>query len=75
MFVEDLDRWAPKYIFDLVPIQEYTFTFYNYSLRGYPLLADYVRRNYLPEGELDGVRVYRRRSPEDRWWPVEEPNH
>ncbi|RPH95590.1 hypothetical protein EHM69_03840 [candidate division KSB1 bacterium] len=72
MFIEDLERREPKYVFDLVQIDNYTFTFFNYSLRTYPELADYLRQNYLPEGEIGRVPVYRRRTPEDQWWPTKQ---
>ena len=69
MFVEDLERRQPKYIFDLVQVYDYAFPFLKYSLRTYPMLADYLRQNYLPEGQIGDVFVYRRRTPQDTWWP------
>jgi hypothetical protein len=72
MFVEDLELRKPKYIFDLVQVREYCFTFYNYSIRQYPDLADYIREHYLPEGQIDNVMIYRRRTAEDKWWPMPE---
>jgi hypothetical protein len=72
MFVDDLERRKPKYIFDLVQITDYTFTFYKYSLRTYPELAEYIRKNYLPEGEIDKALIYRRRTSTDTWWPEQE---
>lgn len=69
MFLEDLERRRPKYVFDLVQIDNYTFTFLNYSLLTYPVLADYLRQNYLPDGTVGRVLVYRRRTPADTWWP------
>ncbi|MDD5088033.1 MAG: glycosyltransferase family 39 protein [bacterium] len=72
MFVEDLERRQPKYIFDLVKVYDYAFPFVKYSLRTYPMLADYLRQNYLPEGQIGDVFVYRRRTPEDTWWPSPE---
>jgi hypothetical protein len=72
MFVDDLERRKPKYIFDLVQVTDYTFTFWQYSVRTYPQVAEYLRQNYLPEGQIDKVFVYRRRTPEDTWWPEPE---
>lgn len=72
MFLDDVRRNQPKYIFDLVEILDYQFTFYNYSLNLYPQLAGYLKENYLPEGQIDGARIYRKRTPEDTWWPEEE---
>jgi 4-amino-4-deoxy-L-arabinose transferase-like glycosyltransferase len=72
MFIEDLEKRQPKYIFDLVQIRDYCFTFYNYSLRQYPDLADYVRVHYLPDGEIENAMIYRRRTAEDKWWPIPE---
>jgi 4-amino-4-deoxy-L-arabinose transferase-like glycosyltransferase len=69
MFVRDLETRKPKYIFDLVQVTDYEFTFYNYSLRSYPEIAAYVRQNYLPEGTIGNVPIYRRRTPQDTWWP------
>jgi 4-amino-4-deoxy-L-arabinose transferase-like glycosyltransferase len=69
MFIEDIERRKPKYIFDLVPVDDYVFTFVNFSLRNYPDLAAYLRQNYLPEGKIGRVPIYRRRMPEDAWWP------
>ncbi|MBU0508225.1 glycosyltransferase family 39 protein [bacterium] len=72
MFVEDLERRRPKYVFDLVQVYDYTFPFIKYSIRSYPMLADYMRRRYLPEGRIGDVLVYRRRTPADTWWPSQE---
>ncbi|MBI5058414.1 glycosyltransferase family 39 protein [candidate division KSB1 bacterium] len=65
MFVEDLERRTPKYIFDLVQITDYEFTFYHYSLRDYAKLRDYLIRNYAPDQAIGDALVYRRRTPED----------
>jgi hypothetical protein len=72
MFVADLEQRKPKYIFDLVEIDGYYFTFLHYSLRTYPALAAYLRLNYLPEGRVGGAVVYRRRTASDTWWPSDE---
>ncbi|MFZ5433502.1 MAG: ArnT family glycosyltransferase [Calditrichota bacterium] len=69
MFLEDLQQHRPKYIFDLVQVSNYVFTFQKYSLRTYPQVAEYVTQNYLPEGQIGEVLIYRRRTPEDTWWP------
>jgi hypothetical protein len=71
MFVQDMEQRKPAYIFDLVQVDDYEFSFENFSLRNYPLIADYVRQNYLPEGTVGRVPVYRRRTAQDTWWPTE----
>jgi hypothetical protein len=74
MFIADLERRRPKYVFDLWQIEDYTFTFFNYPISSYPELAVYLRTHYLPEGEIGRVLVYRRRTASDTWWPSgEEP--
>lgn len=72
MFVEDLQSRQPKFIFDLVQVYDYTFPFVKYSMRSYPRIAEYVIQNYLPEGQIGDVFVYRRRTPDDTWWPSRE---
>jgi len=72
MFTDDLEKRKPKYIFDLVQVKDYPFPFFNYSLRDYPEIADYVRGNYLPEGNIGEVMIYRRRMPGDTWRPSEQ---
>ncbi|HEY3295849.1 MAG TPA: hypothetical protein VGL38_10450 [bacterium] len=69
MFIEDLEQRRPKYVFDLVLIDDYPFTFLNYSLRDYPDLASYMRETYLPEGQVGRALVYRRRTAQDTWIP------
>lgn len=72
MFIEDIERRRPKYIFDLVQTGDYYFPFAMYSIRQYPDLAEYLRLNYLPDGAIGSVPVYRRRAPQDTWWPSHE---
>jgi len=72
MFVEDLKTRQPKFIFDLVQVYDYAFPFIKYSMRSYPQIAEYVIDNYLPEGQIGDVFVYRRRTPDDTWWPSPE---
>ncbi len=74
MFIDDLERRQPKYIFDLVEIEDYTYTFVNYSLRTYPALAAYLRQHYEPETKLDRVYVYRRRAIADTTRPPDHLN-
>ena len=69
MFIEDLKARRPKYVFDLVQRRDYIFNFFLYSIRRYPQVTEYLRTNYLPEGEIKGVFIYRLRTPEDTWWP------
>jgi 4-amino-4-deoxy-L-arabinose transferase-like glycosyltransferase len=69
MFVEDLMAREPKYIFDLVQRQDYIFPFSQFSIRYYFEISEYLRTNYLPEGDIKGIYVYRRRTAEDTWWP------
>jgi 4-amino-4-deoxy-L-arabinose transferase-like glycosyltransferase len=71
MFIADLQRRRPKYVFDLWQIDNYTFTFFSYPVSSYPQLASYLRAHYLPDGEMDRVLVYRRRTAADTWWPSE----
>ena len=70
MFIADLERRQPKYVFDLWLIDDYTFTFMLYPVSGYTDLAAYLRANYLPEREINRVLVYRRRTAADTWWPT-----
>ena len=72
MFIADLERRRPKYIFDLWQIDDYTFTFFSYPVSSYPELASYLRTHYLPEGEIGRALVYRRRTAADAWWPSED---
>ncbi|HEY3295847.1 MAG TPA: glycosyltransferase family 39 protein [bacterium] len=72
MFLDDLEKRKPKYIIDLVQVRAYAFPFYNYSLRDYPELASYVRRNYLPEGKIGEALIYRRRTASDTWQPADQ---
>lgn len=75
LFVSDLERRKPKYVFDLWPIHDYTFTFRHYPVSGYKELATYLRANYLPEGNIDDALVYRRRTAADTWWPSDEKSN
>jgi hypothetical protein len=65
MFVEDLKQRKPKFVFDLVQITEYEFTFYQYSLHDYPRIRDYLLQNYLPDRAFGDALVYRRREPDE----------
>lgn len=69
MFIEDLKKRKPKYIFDLAQITDYAFPFYNYSKDDYPEIAGYLLQNYLPEGNIDQALIYRRRTASDTWFP------
>lgn len=69
LFIADLDQRRPKYIFDLVQIEDYPYPFVNYSLRTYPALAAYLREHYAPETKLDRVFVYRRLAADERPQP------
>lgn len=69
MFIDDLERSKAKYIFDLTPIRNYTFTFYDYPIADYPELEDYVLRNYLPQDKIGKALVFRRRTANDASWP------
>jgi hypothetical protein len=68
-FIEDLEIRQPKYIFDLSEVFYYEASFIQYPIRLYPKLTDYLLTHYLPEGAISEIKIYRRRTPEDTWWP------
>ncbi len=65
MFAADLKARRPKFILDIAPIREYEFPFFQYPLRTYPLIADYVRANYHPEQSVAGALIYRRNDSDE----------
>ena len=65
LFVEDLKQRHPKYILDIAPIRDYEFPFFQYPMRSYLPIADFVRSNYLPETSVAGALIYRLRTPAD----------
>ncbi len=65
MFAADLAARRPHYILDIAPIREYQFPFFQYPLRTYPLIADYVRANYHPEPSVAGALIYRRNDSDE----------
>jgi 4-amino-4-deoxy-L-arabinose transferase-like glycosyltransferase len=65
MFIADLERRRPKYVFDLWLIDNYAFTFMHYAVTSYPELAAYLRANYRPDREISMALVYRRLTPAD----------
>ncbi|HEY3295848.1 MAG TPA: glycosyltransferase family 39 protein [bacterium] len=69
MFLEDLERNRPKYIFDLTPVKRYTFAFTYYPMSSSPLVADYVLANYVPDSRIGEAEIYRRRTPADTLQP------
>jgi hypothetical protein len=64
MFMEDLERNKPVYIVDTTPANMHGYK--NFPIEKYPLLANYVRENYIKEVELNGVVFYKRTSHDNQ---------
>jgi hypothetical protein len=60
MLLDDLTREPPLYVLDTSP-GNYT-SFAGLSIDRYPRLAEFVHRGYQVEAEVEGIRIYRRRT-------------
>lgn len=58
MLMSDLEKNRPLYIVDTAPAHFHEYG--KYPLLNYPLLVDYVDKNYVLETIIDGADLYRR---------------
>lgn len=58
MMVNDLKQNSPAIIFDLSFIENYPYSFANYPLANYPLLANHIKSYYHPAATVGSVPIY-----------------
>jgi 4-amino-4-deoxy-L-arabinose transferase-like glycosyltransferase len=62
MFVDDLERNKPQYIFDLASVQDYEYTFTNLPLEDFPEIDQYIVKHYDEVQPIGWIRVYKLKS-------------
>ncbi|MDX1386618.1 MAG: hypothetical protein R3257_03435, partial [bacterium] len=57
MFLEDMEKNKPVYVLNTSPAKIHDYEFF--PLGAYPILKDYVNKNYRLETIIEGVEIYR----------------